>query len=231
MNHQTPMSEQQFLASACRGASDRMNAGVAWRDEQGRACRATWIEATGELYLVDSQRHVEVLGTLTPWKLVWAIVCNVPTGDRRVASLRAGIQAAPHDRADIDRYLTEFQRKRALAEARRLDERRSSFVVVALDDLPDPDPPTRTGDYAQADWVAIAAASLEVLAAGIDPLDDAAVWEHAAATLDAGDASWLHSLFGDPILVDRDLSGFVNGMHRTWHMLRAGVTHCVVELA
>ena len=79
--------------------------------------------------------------------------------------------------------------------------------------------------------MAIAAASLEVLAAGIDPLDDAAVWEHASATLDAGDASSLHALFADPILFDRDLSGFVGGMHRTWHMLRAGVTHCVVELA
>lgn len=77
----------------------------------------------------------------------------------------------------------------------------------------------------------IAAASIEVLAAGIDPLDDTAVREHATAALDADDASWLHSLFADPIVVDRDLSDFVNAMHRTWHMLRAGVTHCIVELA
>ena len=145
MNRQIKMSEQQFLACASRDAGDRMNAGVAWRDEEGRGRRATWIEATGELYLVDAAGHIEVLGTLRPWELVWAIVCNVPTGDRRVASLRAAVRAAPRGRAEVDRYVSEFRRKRALAEARRRDERRSSFVVVALEDLPDPDPPIRAG--------------------------------------------------------------------------------------
>jgi hypothetical protein len=183
------------------------------------------------LYVVDREGHVEVLGTLRPWDLVWAVVCNVPTDDRRVAALRAAVRAAPRGPVEVEHYLSEFRRKRARAEARRRDERRNSFVVVALEDLPGPDPPIRPGDYALANWLVIAAASIEVLAAGIDPLDDAAVWEHATATLDADDASWLHSLFADPIVIDRDLSGFVNGMHRTWHMLRAGVTHCVVELA
>jgi hypothetical protein len=175
MNHKTRKSEPQFLASAARGAGDRMNAGVAWRDDDGRACRATWIETTGELYLVDREGHVEVLGTLRPWDLVWAVVCIVPTDDRRVASLRAAVRAAPRGPVEVERYLSEFRRKRARAEAGRREERRNSFVIVALEDLPDPEPPIRAGDYAQADWPTIAAASIEVLAAGVDPLDHEAV--------------------------------------------------------
>ena len=69
-----------------------------------------------------------------------------------------------------------------------------------------------------------------MLAAGVDPLHREAVWEPRPATRDASDASRLHLLFADPIVVDLDLSVFVGGMHRTWHMLRAGITHCTVEL-
>jgi hypothetical protein len=89
--------------------------------------------------------------------------------------------------------------------------------------------PLRQGYYDAADWPAIAAAAVTALSDGVDPLDTSAIGRHAGTTLNERDALWLYWLFADPVVVYRDLSGFVNGMHRTWHMRRAGVLRSVVE--
>jgi len=146
-------------------------------------------------------------------------------GEWRVTWLRDAVAAAPRDPSGVDAFLTDFRRRRDEETARQKDARHQNFEVVALASLPDIGPPSRRGDYEEADWRTIAAAAGAALSDGVDPLDTSAIGRHAADSRNERDALWLYSLFADPVVVCRDRSGFVNGVHRTWHMRRAGVTH------
>jgi len=121
------------------------------------------------------------------------------------------------------------------------DEARASFEVVNLEDLP----PVDRSDievvpsferpcgcyWCQADWKAIAAASITILGEGIDPLDDAAIERRAEELgLTVDDRGWLLTLFSatNAIIVLRESKQFTNGMHRMHALRLAGVERCVV---
>jgi hypothetical protein len=143
--------------------------------------------------------------------------------------LRDALDAAPRGASRVEAFVADFHRRCEEETARQEDARRWNFEVVALASLPDIERPSRRGDYDAADWPAIAVAAVAALSDGVDPLDTSAIGRHAATTLNERDALWLYWLSADPIVVYRDLSGFVNGMHRTWHMRRAGVLRSLVE--
>jgi hypothetical protein len=121
------------------------------------------------------------------------------------------------------------------------DEARASFEVVRIEDLPPinrADIQTVPSDHGacgcywcQADWRAIAAASVTIFEEGIDPLDNAAIDERGIALgLGRDECGWLLSLFSptNAIVVLRESKQFTNGMHRTHALRAAGAERCVV---
>lgn len=100
-------------------------------------------------------------------------------------------------------------------------EERASYEVVELARLPDDgiahDVPGHPGScgcwHCEGDWPAIAAAAVDYLEAGGDPLDGYVALAKAHLPRQA-DRAWLLSLFVDPIICGRDDERFTNGRHR-----------------
>jgi hypothetical protein len=119
------------------------------------------------------------------------------------------------------------------------DEQRASFEVVDLSSLPNDEMhPTPSKwwsrrpcgcDHCAGDWRRIAAASVEVLELGIDPIDRGAIQRHAKRRLrSARDQVWLCSLFQSPILAAPGDERFTDGRQRTHAMRTAGVRWAVI---
>jgi hypothetical protein len=121
------------------------------------------------------------------------------------------------------------------------DEARKSFEIVEVSSLP----PIDRNDikvvpsddrvcgchWCDGDWMTIAAASVQILEEGIDPLDqDAVVARAEALGVSDRDLRWLASLFSptDGIVHLRDCGQFTNGTHRARALRMAGVQHVVV---
>jgi hypothetical protein len=97
------------------------------------------------------------------------------------------------------------------------------------DDFRD-DPSACPCGYHDADWNAIADATVAALDAGVDPLDHAALAAFAARALStAEDRVWFDSLFSDPIVAQPGGDGFTNGRRRTHALRLAGVERCAVD--
>ena len=126
------------------------------------------------------------------------------------------------------------------------DELRDSFEVVSLSALPSIDDPEELplepdewrfprlnlDAYVHvADWRRIAEVAVEWLESGSDPLDVAAIAEHARKReLDSDDIDWLLSLFRpfDAIEWLRGGSKVTGGRKRLHALRAAGVKRCVV---
>jgi hypothetical protein len=121
------------------------------------------------------------------------------------------------------------------------DEERKSFEVVEVSSLPVIDRadieviPSNDRPcgchWCDGDWLMIAAASVQILEEGIDPLDpDAVITRGQTHGLGDGDLEWLASLFNptQAIIHLRNCGQFTNGMHRTHALRMAGVQRIVV---
>ena len=121
------------------------------------------------------------------------------------------------------------------------DEKRSSFEILWVHDLPPidrddirivPSLLRRCGcHHCKGNWPKISRVAVEILEAGIDPLDhDAIVARAHQARLNARDRGWLYSLFypSEAITVLRGSREYTNGMHRVHALRVAGVDRCVV---
>lgn len=118
------------------------------------------------------------------------------------------------------------------------EQLRASFEVVCLSELP-PTPsaelrPSKRGAcclHCEADWPRIAAAAVQWLESGSDPLDYAGIERHAQGLgLDHESIRWLDSLFRPSWAICwLCRSGqLVNGRHRLHALRAAGVERCVV---
>lgn len=210
--------------------------------------RLDWLETTGEIIarpVTDSDEGpVGLLGRAPSYEVacaaVWANLVVRPRGidwaSRRIAYIGDG--PAGRQKAMVaDHYAREKAWQRVCRDAER-----RTFSVGNVADLPPVDleeeglPATPSGrcrcDHCQGDWLKIAAASVQALEDGIDPLDYEAVTRFALKSLSSdADRLWLASLFRDPIaLYSWDAGYFVNGRHRTHALREAGVTRCAVSV-
>jgi hypothetical protein len=179
---------------------------------------------------------VEVLGRLSDDELVRALLwhprrSSPPSFDE----VRQRLLRAPQTPAARAAVLSGW-REALAAEAAEADaERRASYEVISLDALPydGVDHPAQCGcDLCVSNWPLIAAAAVDALMSGIDPLDLEALEAHVAADVaDDRDRFWLLSLFFDPIVVAPGDEFFTNGRHRTYAMRRHGVSRAVIYTA
>jgi hypothetical protein len=85
-------------------------------------------------------------------------------------------------------------------------------------------------EYHDVDWVAVAAASVEIF----EDLDDEAthddIIEQIAVHLgETPEAEWCLTLFSEPIVCRPGASSVTNGQHRTCALKAAGAPFCVVD--
>jgi hypothetical protein len=83
-------------------------------------------------------------------------------------------------------------------------------------------------EYHQADWLAIADASIAVLESVADSKRDLVV-ACADQALPSDDLYWLMSLFADPIMWRRGGDGVENGQHRVCALRAAGAASVAVD--
>ena len=225
--------EERFLdENPARRAGAQCDFGVGWRFANAPGGhRATWLEGTGELYVPHPDERILVLGTLASFELAEAVINGRPEGEWRMEWLQAAMASAPTEPAEIATVVAEYARRCAADLQAQQQQRRDNFVVVELNELPDPRAPYRGDRYTRATWPTIAEVAIEILEDGIDPLDTDAVAKRAEERLSSDDGLWLLTLFADPITISRNPPSVIDGGHRLWYMRGAGVNRCVIELA
>jgi hypothetical protein len=131
--------------------------------------QVTWLEETGEVCaLIGGGQHPDgfiVLGIVPSYELLGAVLIDRPGYDTSVGWVAERLAQTPTDPGEIELVVAAYE-ARVQGEAEE-DERRelASFEVVDLDELPSTDAELAER-YGDADWPAIAALAVELLAEG-----------------------------------------------------------------
>ncbi|MEJ7787492.1 MAG: hypothetical protein WKF96_22030 [Solirubrobacteraceae bacterium] len=207
--------EERFVDEdpARRGRSMRFRCRLAVRGAPA-GHRATGLEGTGELRAASRRTHL-VLGTLASFELAEAVINGRPEGEWRIEWLRATVAGAPTSACEIVTVIGEYVRRRDADFRHHQQQRRDSFEVVELSELPDPGAPYRGDHYTGATWPRIAEVAIEILEDGLDPLDTDAVAKRAEERLNGDDALWLLTLFANPITISREHPAVIDSGHRS----------------
>jgi hypothetical protein len=210
--------------------------------DRRHSVRITWISTTEELIAVrrtDDATGIELLGLIPSEACARAIVWRArQERPYTLEEIRRRVKDLSRDDADLARFLVNTQTRQRAEEERLAAERRASFAITQLEELPHDGVERQETEgagsracgceYCSGSWPAIARASICALRSLLDPLDPSELARFAEIRLKAErDRRWFLSLFSHPIEVIPGTGVFTNGRHRT-HALRVAEVSQVV---